>query len=398
MGMFPWDEAFFNIKGKSAQLNQLYTDYLDARSNLTSQGDLLKARLATGQRMALHVHGLLISSVVAEMSAPDYHQFLADTQVDKTPPPRQATVAQFFSGMAELELSGHLGKALWGFMKLGGKPIVRTLKPFVKPLSEKAAQRLSAIVAKVGIQKAEQLAISSAGESAITSITGSAETLALGSEEATQAVGAAARTATLAATAEAAESTMSTIRGILVDTGPGIVIALGIDVLIGVIEGLSEKKQIKEATDKLTPAIAELQSFCGSLTAEVQTAEQYILDTIADFKALMEKLEKTSKPNFPCDFPVSVDDAIVDQWLQAMVAASKQYLFLGKVRQDFHNTLVHHAEKHPGQAYTEAEFDGWCSLEILSRPDGMDKETATAMLDYVKAHNDEMRPPFTIIT
>jgi hypothetical protein len=386
MGMFPWDDAFYNIKGKSAQLNLLYNDYIATRDSLNLKGDEFKKKMEDLQTMSISSKALLINVALVEMDDVNYHAVVKDCRVNKMPPVSQPTVAQVFSGIAELSATMDLGAAVYGVARIAGLP---DLTGWIGKAAKSGFKAVKGYFSKAAIDEARNAGITEGAEADLTTVENAAAEAGekIGSDAGIAAVDAAADGASLAATSEVMNG-IAAVGKLGLDYGPTIIIALGIDMLIGAIEGKKESDDISDQTARLDKAMNVLKKFVADLDTKSGKADTYTLNSIEEFCTAMEMLSKIVPPHFNYAFPKDLKS--VAKWRLAMEQASIQYLYLSNIKNSLFNRMTNYKIDHPGKAITKKVFQSWQSDIELNRDPQISIVEAKEMMDYVLLKSKEL--------
>lgn len=384
MSLIPWDDIFFNIKGRSNELNNIYTDYLAHRDKLNLQGDALRGKLENLQIMNLHNNALLIVISIGDMKDSDYHKYLADTLAAKPNNPSMPMVASVLAGLSELGGTLVLAKGLFNLGKIG----ITTLRSFAS--ASKNAVDLTAAFEDEAVMVADEIAVTETGEAAATSIINAASEagVEIGSDVGITATVSAMDTATIAAVETASSATR-----VIAVTGVGIMISLGIDMIIGVIAGLEEDADITKETNSLNDAVEGLSTFIQKIDSKLLECDSLMLKEMDNFIIRMKILNAIQPATFNWNITPNLSN--MQLFVDAAASAADQYVFIVNVRTSFTDYFANWITDNPGDVFGKNEFMGWKSFEVTMRPKGLTAIQAKQFIDYVIQNSPEMKN-FTI--
>ena len=374
MGMFPWDEAFYHVKEKSARVNSLYNQYQHQRTDIGTHGDALRNRVDSLQYITGYTNALLITAAASKMGDDDYHQFLSDNDLNKPPKVEQAMVAQVLEGIAELAGVASLGTLVF---KLGKLAKIKYFTRAAEEAGAEAGEDFSEMISEDAVEELSEMGMDEAADAGADSIGEAASEAGVeaGSEAAVEATAEAVAEATVSATSVACAA-------------GGIFVAIAIDAIIGAIAGAKESEELEKQTDVLEKGLKVVTDFLAKIAADKNKAESYIIEQINKFKTVMVSLESIQPANFNYNFDVNLNH--IAQWKDAVKNAGHQYFYIAKVKNDFHNYLVNWNNDNPNTPFSKALFPMWKSMAVASRPTALTKDQASRFIDYVASNYPEM--------
>ncbi|MCP4220875.1 MAG: hypothetical protein GY765_39975 [bacterium] len=375
MGMFPWDDLFYHVRGKAKKVGDLYNQYIHQRDTIGTQGDHLRNRIGDLQSITAYTKALLLNASIGKMTDDDYHQFLSNNELNKPMAPKQSMVIQIYQGIAELVGFMKFGQTLFRF----GKLIKQSY--FTEPVDEAAEvaeEDISEMISDAAAEAVEEAGVDEAGDIASSAIVDAAADAGVeaGSEAGLEAVGEAV-----------VESTMSAVS--VACAAGGIFAAIGIDALLGAINGAVEAKELNDQIDKLDAGLSKVTAFLGRINGDISKCEASILAQINQFKKVVAVLTKIQAATFDYDYPSEI--AYLPQWKVAIQKAGRQYFYLSKVRNDFHEYLHNWNTDNPDTPFNKRCYKMWRTMESTQRPEPLTKKQALGFIDYVATVSDEMK-------
>lgn len=375
MGLFPWDELFYHVKEKSQKVGDLYNQYIHQRDTINTQGDHLRSRIGDLQSITTYTKALLLNASVGKMTDDDYHQFLSNNELNKPMAPKQSMVIEIFQGISELVGFMKFGQTLFRF----GKLIKQNY--FTEPAdeaSEAAEEDISDVISDSAAEMVEEIGVDEAGDIASSAIVDAAAEAGVeaGTEAGIEAVGAAVTEASVSAASVACAA-------------GGIFVAIGIDAVLGAIQGAKEAEELNKEIDKLEAGLNKVTTFLGRINGDISKSETYILQQINQFKKVVVVLNKIQSAAFEYDYPSDI--AHLPQWKVSIQKAGQQYFYLSKVRNDFHEYLHNWNTDNPDTPFNNTLYKMWRTMEATQRPETLTKDQALAFIDYVASVSDEMK-------
>jgi len=160
----------------------------------------------------------------------------------------------------------------------------------------------------------------------------------------------------------------------------GIFVAVGLDVIFGVINGAKENSQIEDAINRLQTAVNKCQCYYNTVLSKEADLDGYLVDEGKRFQSLIAALAKVSspagsginnQPTFKYNFDTTMANA--SQLIGAMRSALAQYGAFAQMR----NNWVVAEEKNPN----------------ITKDDFLAAESVLSSLDYAT-----LSQYFTILT
>ena len=367
MSIFPFADWFYHLSEKEKSLTSKYNEYTALCESLQATGAKFDHDLETLQKMAVMNYGLLIVAAQCKMSESEYVKFLNENSQLPPANPGSATVIEVLQGTSSLLGLASFAGFLWNLKE--------ALTPAFRSAAEDAASDLPApeadglleITESSGISSVEDLGITEEGDAAIDSIASatSESGAEAGSEAGIEATSEAVASASSAGLAAAA-------------SGLGIVLAVGIDAILGAIDGAKQSEELKSAMDKLVKALKVIKEFSTKLDSEFTTLKSKVVAQEKTFIAGMNVLNGVEPATFSFGHVETTYENRVAYVVQ-MGEALAQYGYLTKIRDDWTQFKANKQSK--GQT---AEWSEFAQYEIAFKPRAMTKKTAEAFLNFTK--------------
>lgn len=375
MGLFPWDDLFYHLSQKSQHLNDLYNTYVHQRDQINIHGDLLRMRVEDLQYIIGYTNALLICSTVGVMTDDNYKQFMSNQDMAKPAAPKQPTVSQIIEGISELAGFAQMGISVYKYAKLIKQ---KFFSESAEEAGEAADEDVTALLSDEAVEVATEAGIDEAGDALSASIVDAASNAGAetGTEAGVEAVGEAV-----------AESSLSAVS--VACAAGGIFAALGIDMILGAINGSKEAKKLDAATARMQAALDKVTAFIGHLDKDTKKAENELLNQINAFIKVMNVLNHVQTAKFTYEFPVALE--YLPQWKHSVQKAADQYFYISTIRHDFNLYLENWKMDNPDKSFTATEYKAWKTMEKTQRPAFLTQDEAAGFLSYVEDHSDDMK-------
>jgi len=370
MAIFPFADWFYHLSQKQDDLDDEYNTYLKLCETINAGGVKFDHELSTLQEMAVMNYGLIIAAAQTQMSESDYAAFLANNEQLPPPHPSSAAVITAIDATAAMLGLANLGAFLWNLktaltpaFRSAASTVANSLRstPQVAPeLSESWIE----LTTERGVQAADEIAITADGADAARAI-GSATADAgvqAGSDAGIEAVG--------SAVADASSAGVSAGLNAL-----GIVAAVGIDAILGAIDGAQQSKELEQAKGRLDKALGVINQFSKKLDDQFTTLQLDIEKQAQAFVASMAALSAIQAPMFAVTNLAPVYANRV-QYLVNMRQALTQYGYLTVIRS---NWLSYQRN------VAQASWSDFAPMALQLRPELMSTDVANKFLAYAKS-------------
>lgn len=363
MGLFPWQDWFYNISQREQDLTTEYNNYISLCQTISANGAKLNTDINTLDKMYLYNYALLIILTQTKMDQSDYAQWLEENQALETAYPQNSTVVEVFQGASELTGLIFFGKFIWGL----GSAIKNTYwsNSAEEVEAEATDEELTSLITMIEpetVDVADDISLTESGQSEASSITDAASESGFeaGSEAGIDAV-------------DVAIESGSTASYGLAASGIGILAAVGLDAILGAIEGSTESKELDKAKATLDDALTTTQKFADGVNDKNSEVNAKILDQQAIFLDNMKLLIKIQSATFDYDYDAT-DLNNASLFTSAMTNAVSEYGFLTTIRTDWENY------KDGGQT----DWDTFASFMKMIKPSDMTETVADSYLSYAK--------------
>jgi hypothetical protein len=370
LGILPFADWFYHLSQKDDELNTKYNQYLTLVGTINANGVKYNHDLETLQKMMIINYSLIIISAQTKMSESDYIDFLNRTQELPPAKPTSATVITILDAVSGLLGMASLGNFFWSL----GKAYGPALKNAVSSLFSKGGEAGGEAGGDIALDMFTQNGTDQATQVGVT---------ALGDEEATAITDAATRagvdagtdTAIDAAETAIEEGTTASLASSAALSGAGILAAVGIDAILGAIDGAKQSSELEDAIDKLSKALAALSQFSTTLENNFTTLEEQVVRQEQAFLACMTILNGIQ----PATFAYGQQEATFINrvnFIVEMEQALTQYGFLTKVRNSWIN--------YQSNQGASATWNGFTPIALAFKPPNMTVAIANEFLNYAK--------------
>jgi hypothetical protein len=357
MSLLPWDDWIYHLNYKRNEVNQLHTTAVELQNQIDSQIDLFNGLLQEYQTLVAGNSALLIVTNVLTYKDQQYKEYTVQVNSVESPPVGFVPVSAA-SMISELAGGVAVLKAIFNLGKLVKNGVLGASKALPEAASEQAAEALVESGAEAGVE------ISAEGATEITT-----ETVGEGVAE--------------AAAEEVIEGASLTS---LASLGIGIFVAVGVDVIFGIINGAKENEQLETAINQLQSAVSKCQIYYNTINTKQAVLEKSIVTEEGRFKNLVAALAKVSSPpgagidnqlTFKYNFDTTTANA--PQFIGAMRGALTQYGAFATLR----NQWLAAEERNPN--ITKKTF-----LDAVSVVSPLDEATLSQYFTILAAYSDSM--------
>jgi len=365
MAMLPWDDIFYHVSQKEQRLNDLYNTYQHQRDQISLDGQNYNGKLDQYKTMIVYNSALLIAHNDATMKDSDFATWLKANDLDKPGKPDGDEVAKAFQWVSTTTGTVLVGLAVKNFAKTYALPAIKSIYQSMKNLWGTAVEDVADQVADEGVQTGISAAADAAEEVGVDeTVDAIAESIGEGVAE-------------TAASSFLEGLGVSSI-GNLALAG-GIFAAVGIDAILGAIDGAQEARELDNSINNLRSALNKVNSYLTVLKNNEKKVEDGIISCEKMFLQLMNILSKIQKPSFEWRYPVGMENR--SNFKAAMYKAQNQYGILSKIRHDWQTMK---------QNNPSLTWDLFKTVEEMQRPSSITKEQLDELLDFVAAHSDLM--------
>lgn len=357
MSMLPWDDWIYHLSYKRDEVNQLHTTAVSLQNQIDSQIDVFNGLLQQYQTLVAGNAALVIVANVLTYKDLQYKDYTVQVDAVEQPPVGFVPVSAA-SMITELAGGVMVLKAIFNLGKLVKNGIFGASEALPEAASEEATEALIESGVEAGVEASAE------GAAEIT-----AETVGEGVAEGV-------------AEGVITGATLGTLGAL----GIGIFVAVGIDVIFGVINGAKENSQLEDAISRLQSAVNKCQTYYNTILSKQAMLDGYIVQEEKRFQGLVSALAKVSSPpgtgidNQP-KFRYTYDTTTANaaQFIGAMRSALTQYGAFAQMR----NNWVVAEEKNPN--LTKDQF-----LAAEAVVTALDSATLTQYFTILAAYSDSM--------
>lgn len=354
MSLLPWDDWFYHISKKEERVDNLYNTYLHQRDTIELKGESYNHQLAQYQSLCIYNAALLIADQNGTCSDSDYAQFLEANEAAKPGKPARPEVAEVLGYISGVTGSYLIGVAACRF----GKNIAL---PFMKDTVQRLGKLLLQDVADAGTEAGVEALGEGVGENV-------GDSLAEGVSES-----AAAR---FLATLSLAGVGNLALAG-------GIFAAVGIDAILGAIQGAKESKELDKQIGNLNSMLNKVNAYLDTLEESETKLKTGTVEAQSQFLKVIEELKKIQKPPNLQTYPSSTSIGQIPKFLAAAHDAQGFYGVLSNIRNNWHNAKLNNPD------LTWHSFEGMAN--VMMKPHMMSKDDFGLYLDYVAEHSKDIQ-------
>ncbi|MGY4967492.1 hypothetical protein [Streptomyces sp. 900105245] len=345
MPIVPWDQWFYNGSYKQEEIRSLHAEELALQSQVKKSVENFNISRASLQTLSAGNSILIVAANSIQMTDESYKDFLET--VDELPePPDEFSVTTIGSTIAEAAGGSFALKAVWQLGTLTGNLVSGISEDAAEAIGEEAISEAAQILEDVSATGLE-LTLEDVGPLVAE------EVAELAIEDATLAT--------------------------LGETGVGIFLALGLDMICGAIDGARKDAEYDDAITKLQTAVSRSSLFYNQILDKQAQVNIALYKEEERFKELMRALAQAAEPlNANYNLASTVNNASKFQSLIDM--AIKQYGPFIKMRNLWFNALSKNAN------LTEEAF---CNNVVFL---GLaDEDTASRYCGILSNFSDSMR-------
>jgi len=152
-----------------------------------------------------------------------------------------------------------------------------------------------------------------------------------------------------------------------------VVAAVGVDAILGAIQGSKEAKELDQAKAKLDKALGVTQQFSAKVSSQTQLVLQQTQTQQALFLKNMQLLNRIQPATFKYDYSAS-DPNATSSFVAAMANAVAEYGWLSTIRTDYVNFM----------ANGNGNWATFSMMMNMLKPAQMEKQVADGFLSYAE--------------
>lgn len=342
-GLLPWDDWFYKLSYRKEEVNRLHKEVVDLQNKLQTDINAFNDKLKQYQSLVSSNSVLLIITNILQMDDLKYKDFCIDVDAIEITPQGYlilnicSAIAELAGAIAIVGTITNIGKFAYTFFSETASEVVEIgescLEAGIDAASDVAAIAVEEVGTEVGVEAAEGV-IAGASCSSIAI------------------------------------------------TGIGILIAVGMDMIFGAINGAKEKKELDEQISKLTDALTKSQAFYNTIALKDGDLDAAIVKEEARFKGLIGELSKVSgqEATFAYDYPITI--AEIEHYMTAQQNAIKQYGVFQTLKQQWVNAV----DRNP-----DMKKDVFLAMLINFVPKEVTLEQLSKDWDILKKYSDTMK-------
>ena len=334
MSLLPWDNWFYHIDDKKRELRLLYQEARHLNGTIKSLINRYNAYLPSLRTVAAQNAALLIIAQVSSYSDLEYQNFLQ--KVNAFPAPVRGVVpVEVAQVITEATGTGLIAKGIFNIGRLGAEGLLTSAEEIGADTVEGVAEG----VAEAGIEAASEVAIE-----------GVTEVVAEGALEMA-----------------------------LADTGVGIILAVGVDALLGVFEGEAEAEKLDNEIRDIEQTLVKLKKNYATISAKETELEHLIEKKEITFISLMSDLSKIAPPPFV--WPHHPSLTTLSDFIGAQTHALHYYGMLVKLR----NTFMAASQRTPNPSKNAV-----IEHVLMSASSDITQQTLEQYWDVLARHSNSM--------
>lgn len=391
MAFLPWENLFYGISGKTKALNALWDSYEDKRDKIALNSDILAKHVDRIQTISTFNNALLLNISLGNLSDVEFRNFLIKYSAIKPKIENDAT-AIALATILKFTSVVSLIPALFNFAKFIN---LNFFTNGISAATTSATSQTTNVIASVtseGLVAAED---AGAFEMAALASTDTTLNIAAASAAITAGDAATANTAlsTAADTAEAGLSETAKV-GLTAAGNFGLfALAIGLDLIVGWVNGSKTSKQLSEATTELQKAIDSVDVYLTKVIDEINDAEKAIEKALNNFIGLINFMNTIIPANFAYNYSViNLKDSDFSNWQITFEAATQRYLVIVKLKNSFIDFFETWSLDNPTQVFSKTEFDIWKQYVTNKRPASFSSQKLLFedLITYVADRSEEM--------
>jgi hypothetical protein len=349
MGMLPFDDWIYHLNDRREEVNRLHSALMGLEQQLQNYTVDFNRNLDDYKSMVAVNSALVIVTNIIKMADEKYQDY-AKT-IDAEPPPVAGSIpTNVASLISEFVGGGQILKAIFQFRK------------FAPNLFTEAGEEVGEVITSGLIEAAAEAGVEATSEA----------TVKLTTETVGETVGETA--------AEAAIEGVS-LSG-LASTGVGIVLAVGIDAILGAINGSKEKDKLDKQINNLQTALNKCTKYLNTLQKKGDTINEGLVKEGKRFEGLIGAISQVGERQPTFDYKFDPIPANAQQVIKAQQAALQEYGEFVKLREDWINA----SKRKPGLAKKD-----FIESVMLTVPPDETESTIEKDFDVLAKYSDIMK-------
>lgn len=336
-GILPFDKWFYpSIDRKTKLLENLKSQYITGRAAAVELHGSLAGKVKIYSSMVAYNSTLLVAGMTLNASDDDFVTYVHTVENGIDDPPASHIPANVAKNISEAAGGLFALKALYNI----GNVVIKELFGSVAEASGEVI--LEDVLSSISIE-AGALGFSEVSATAVAEAT--AEVIAEAGVEA------------------GVEAGLSAIL-----PGVGIVVAIGIDAIIGIFDGKRRVKELEQGIRKVNSEILKVRNYTDKVKSLIRSIDDAVAKQEKNFVQLLQTLTRAATPNFNY---VNLPDS--QSYLDAMYRAVLQYGMITAIRKDWVNFLSNGG----------CDWDSFKQLELIQRPPHCDLNYLLTIIDIV---------------
>ncbi len=378
MALLPWDDWFYHLSSEKKEISDLYNEYIHKRDLIAVHGASYNHNLGLYQSLAVYNSALLIAAQQGVFTDAQYAEWLevnpavADDDIEGAP---AAEALQYATSAAGTWLIGVAVK------RMASKTVLPLLKQGWKKATSKGAENAAENAAESGAEDAAEGSVEKAADQLVDDVAESGlkagiATLENVTEDAAESVAEASSRTAVRAIFETL--TLEQV-GNLALAG-AIFVAVGLDAILGAIDGAKEKHELDAQKSRLREALNKVDDFLSTIDSANSQMQEDIVASMGHFLSIMGILNNIVPVNgYTYDYTPEMKN--ISNFVAAAQNANTQYGIISKIRNDWHTMK----SNNPGLTWSLFEM-----VEKMQRDQSLSEEQFEEFLHFVADHSDEM--------
>ncbi|MEM7111714.1 MAG: hypothetical protein AAF614_04730 [Chloroflexota bacterium] len=299
MSILPWDNWFYHIDDKKKKVRSLYSEAHNLNKQIKTEIDHYNSMIKPYKSLTAQNAALLIISQIINYTDDQYKNYLQ--AVAAMPDPVKGSVPiEVAQLVTEVTGLGLVAKGIFNLGKLAKNGLLNAGEGGEEAVSQATIEGVTEGVAEAGLE--------TAGEAAAEGV----------AEVATEGV----------------------LEAALADTGVGIILAVGIDAILGFFEGKKEAHKLDEQISKIEGTLQKLYANRDKVRQQQARLTKGIVQQEQTFMSLLKDLSKIAPP--PFSHPAQIDPNHISVFLGAQSHALRFYGPLVDLRNTYLKAMQRH--------------------------------------------------------
>lgn len=331
MALFPWDDWFYHVSEKEHELQLLYQQYIDDKASILVHGQSYEKTFRDVQNMMIYNYTLLIIAAESQMTEIDFKEWVKNIHDPSPPQPYDAIVFQAIEGASEVVGVVALGKIIFNVTAPYVKNAFSAVKNWIKGSEQEVANGADLPASELSQPLLDGGSIEMADLGSNVGLDAGADVAANSIADAAPSAGAELGSEAGIAAADGAVAGSSAVAMSTVVSGAAIFIAVGLDAIMGAIQGHKEVEEINRQKHKIQSALDVVDHYLSRLDTTQADLKTKMVQLMKQFRVNLVVLEQTVMPlGMAFDEEPTLQNKA--KYLAAMQLAMTKYGYLSTIR------------------------------------------------------------------